>query len=71
MMMTMIMMTVQEQLSSDRVKPKDSSKLLLAADVKLRVDVIFAVPSGAADSRPDDESRRGELEDVISLAGRE
>jgi len=56
---------------SDRVKPKDSSKLLLAADVKLRVDVIFAVPPGADDSRPADVLRRGELDDVVSLAGTE
>jgi len=48
---------------SDRVKPSDSSKLLLAADVKLRVDVIL--PPGGADSH---ESRRGELDDVASRA---
>jgi len=53
------------------VKPKDSSKLLLAVDVKLRVDVIFAVPPGADDSRPADVLRRGELDDVVNLAGTE
>ena len=45
------------------MKPSDSSKLLLAADVKLRVDVIL--PPGGADSH---ESRRGELDDVASRA---
>jgi len=55
---------------TNREKPKDSSMLLLADVVKLRVDVIFLVPPGPAvedDSRPT-ESRRGELVEPESLS---
>jgi len=54
-----------------RVKPRDCSTLVFAADVKLRADVILLAPPGADDSRPTDKSRRGELDDVASLAGSE
>ena len=52
---------------ADREKPSDSSMLVLAADVKLRVDVIFPLPTADDDSRLT-ESRRGELVDVESFA---
>jgi len=57
--------TTKREWLTNRDKPYDSSMLLFAADVKLRVDVILAEPT-CATSGPAD--RRGELVEVASLA---